>query len=409
MSRWNVPWRVLLFWAVLFLLPFGSLMELPLLICALFGIRDVWRHPSSIQNPTGRIVLIVFLAYWLPELFSAFDSSAPEKSWQEVILDLRFLPLAWFALLALPDGMSRHQWARLTAVLVMVWTIDALAQAALGISLGGTAQSDRISGIFSDDNLKLGPVLAVLSPILLWSVWQQDRRWLLLAVWSVLGLAILLAGARAAWLSYAIVTLVLLWKLAFSPRRFFLLTALVLGISSVGATASYFASDRFKARVDRSLQALNGTHDSWNTALAGRLPIWSTALKMGVDHPVNGVGVRAFRYAYPAYAEADDLWVRDTGRGALHAHQIVLEIWTETGLIGLLCWIGGAVSLILLWRRTPITQRNTANGVGLSLVVMCFPIGTHFAFYSNFWGVLFWWLLASFMAQLRREQEIRRQ
>jgi hypothetical protein len=31
---------------------------------------------------------------------------------------------------------------------------------------------------------------------------------------------------------------------------------------------------------------------------------------------------------------------------------------------------------------------------------MCFPLNTHLAFYSSFWGLLFWWLLAAFAATL---------
>jgi hypothetical protein len=31
---------------------------------------------------------------------------------------------------------------------------------------------------------------------------------------------------------------------------------------------------------------------------------------------------------------------------------------------------------------------------------MCFPLNTHLAFYSAWWGLLFWWLLALYCAAL---------
>jgi hypothetical protein len=31
---------------------------------------------------------------------------------------------------------------------------------------------------------------------------------------------------------------------------------------------------------------------------------------------------------------------------------------------------------------------------------MCFPLNTHLAFYSAWWGLLFWWLLAAYCAAL---------
>ena len=84
----------------------------------------------------------------------------------------------------------------------------------------------------------------------------------------------------------------------------------------------------------------------------------------------------------------------------MHAHQIVLEVWTETGVIGLLCWLGGFGFLLRCWQRAPAELREQALPWGIALVSMCFPLNTHLAFYSNFWGVLFWWLLAVFAAQL---------
>jgi hypothetical protein len=33
---------------------------------------------------------------------------------------------------------------------------------------------------------------------------------------------------------------------------------------------------------------------------------------------------------------------------------------------------------------------------------MCFPLNTHLAFYSAWWGSLFWWLLALYVAALQK-------
>jgi hypothetical protein len=38
--------------------------------------------------------------------------------------------------------------------------------------------------------------------------------------------------------------------------------------------------------------------------------------------------------------------------------------------------------------------------VSVALAVMVFPFNTHLAFYSAWWGLLFWWLLALWCAAL---------
>ena len=84
-----------------------------------------------------------------------------------------------------------------------------------------------------------------------------------------------------------------------------------------------------------------------DVALSGRLDIWHASLRMAAAHPINGVGVRGFRYAYPQYAPANDHFVVGescgVGEGACHAHQIVLEVLTETGAIGLALWLASLV------------------------------------------------------------------
>jgi hypothetical protein len=50
--------------------------------------------------------------------------------------------------------------------------------------------------------------------------------------------------------------------------------------------------------------------------------------------------------------------------------------------------------------RADARARSRALAPGLALVAMCFPLNTHLAFYSAWWGLLFWWLLALYCAAL---------
>src|SRR5690606_37366882 len=111
------------------------------------------------------------------------------------------------------------------AAIVAIWTIDGLVQglggasplfaamdlvkqAATGQGLC-TAQElatvDRLGGIFGPCNLKLGPVLASLSPFALYALGQRfgSAGWGIAA--AVIGMVIVLAGSRASWLTYALV------------------------------------------------------------------------------------------------------------------------------------------------------------------------------------------------------------
>jgi O-antigen ligase len=397
---WRAPWRVWLLLAVPLLLPFGRLGELPLLIGAGVGLVALLRAPRAMWSAEAKLATLLFAAYWLPELASAFDSVAARKSWLEVASDLRYLPFLWFAC-----GVCRAPGdpARLVsgfAAILALWCADALMQALTGWSLGGPGTVDRLSGIFGDDNLKLGGAVAALSTFGLWFGWTRWRmRGLVVALVPLL-VVVLLAGARAAWLVLAIGFALVCWR-ALGARRGVVAAGAALLLAAAAGVASYAASPRFAARVDRTAAALSGDTAAIDHALSGRLPIWRTALAMGAAHPINGVGVRAFRYAYPDYSAADDPWVQPaTGQGAMHAHQLLLELVSETGAIGLLAWWLGALVAWRRWRAASDKARARAAPAAYALCAMLFPINTHYAVYSSFWGLLLMAMLAVWLALL---------
>ena len=85
---------------------------------------------------------------------------------------------------------------------------------------------------------------------------------------------------------------------------------------------------------------------------------------------------------------------------ALHAHQIVLEILSETGILGVLFWLAGVALAWRAWTTAGRVARRHARPAMLALAVTVFPLNTHLAFYSTFWGGLTLLLAALFAGSL---------
>ncbi|HWX66788.1 MAG TPA: O-antigen ligase family protein [Rhodanobacter sp.] len=394
------------FWLVVALLPFGRSSELGTFLCLLGVIMLFARDPQALRQHAGaRLLLWLLAAYVGAALVSAVDAIMPGKSWGTVVALLRYAPLGLYACFAIRREHKLQALYVAVALVLALWCADAWLQAFTGWSLGGHAEAERVSGIFGADNLKLGPTLAVLSPFALWAA---RRRWglpgLLLAFVLVLG-PVLLAGSRAAWLCYALVALGFAWREAGSSLRFVGFCLIATMLLALAGGLAWKTSARFQDRMQRTLLVLRGTDQSVDTALSGRLEIWHTSVNMFAAHPVNGVGVRGFRYAYPQYASTNDHFVVTgeacgVGEGACHAHQLVLEVLAETGTIGLLLWLAAVGLALRAWRRVGAAARARAFPVTLALGVMLFPLNTHLAFYSAWWGLLFAWLLGLWCAAL---------
>ena len=390
MSRWT-PYWVLAFVA---LWPVPGIAEGVMSLGAVFGfVLMLWQkisHRSTwLSREAWLMTLAFFLAYWLPEFFSAFDAINAKRAWREVLLDLRYLPFLWLIALSVSNEKGRNLIFSGLAIISLFWAIDGLLQVLTGFSLGGAMTEDRLSGIFGSDNLKLGLVLAALSPFTLDWAHKRGGVWAWSAAAMLVGTVILWAGSRAAWVMLGIVLLASGWRVMGKRRLaiFFLISGLVF-------FASYLSSPELRARVVRTEAALMGGVESFDHALSGRISIWRVATKMSEDHPVNGIGIRNFRDVYEQYALPDDPFTSGKQEGAYHAHHWFFEVLSETGIIGLMCWLAGFYAMWRAWRWSPSRARELAFVPMLALVAVLFPVNTHLAFYASFWGGCWLMLLA---------------
>ena len=414
--RWAPAW-VLAFVA---LWPAPGIAEGVLVLGALAAIARLllvrFRGGMALLSaPAWALTSVLFCAYWLPELVSAFDAVDRAHAFEEALVDLRYLPFLWLAAGAVADARGRRVTFGGLGVILALWTLDALLQALSGTSplfwgldglkqmisgrpmcaASAVAAADRLGGVLGPCNLKLGLVLASLSPFLLFAAVRRfgATGWLLAA--AALGVVVLLAGARAAWITYTLVLLVSGWR-ALGGKR--LVAVFVFGALALGALSA--GVPQVRERLARTASALAANEEGVDIALSGRTRIWGAALCMAREHPFNGVGARGFRDAFPA-CDPRPTEAPAWGSGpALHAHQIVLEILSETGGFGLLCWLAGAALAWRAWRYATPEARERARPAMLALGATVFPFNTHLAFYSTFWGGLALLLAALYAGSL---------
>lgn len=395
----------------LLLLPFSRWSELPFSLLALSAPWLLWQQREVIRNDPAlrrhlRLILWLGLAWCVPMLLSAIDSVAADKSWTQGMAALR-LPLFAVSVLLLLTTAQQWRWlSTLLAVIIGFWVIDGLMQAATGSNLlGMAANGQRLGGIFGADIWFFGPTLAMLSPLLLEPLWRRRNKLWFLAALLLVVLVVLLAGMRAGWLLLPLLVIIYGWRwLRLLPARQWpqwLLAGLLL-VAGVLWLASQ--SDIVQQRWHSSLAMLQTDTNSLQTATTQRWLIWQTSLRMIAANPLNGVGVRAFPYAYPDYADADDPQLNRVDgqlRGNRHPHNFWLEALTDCGVIGLLGLLLFMGLLLRAWWQADANGRSRAAAYGFALLLIGFPFNTHYALYGTFMSTLIWWLLAMALAGLR--------
>jgi O-antigen ligase len=375
--------------AFVLLLPFGRLSELGVLLCLLASAIVVIKQPKALwANLKLGFAVPAFACVLLAALISCVGAIDAKESLGGSLALLRFFGLIIAATLI--SSTQRARLGRWIAYVLVFWMIDALVQSITGYGLRGAGAFDRATGLFGQDNPKLGLVLAAMSPLALY--YAPSKRLAVLVIWPLLALVILLAGARAGWMMFALASLAWIFQLAnYQYAKALRWCGVGLLFVTMSAAGLYALNTKFASRIERTAQAFQ--EKGLDFAMAGRLPIWQTAVEMSKANPINGVGVRNFRYAYPGFASANDPWVQQTpkgAQGATHPHQLLLEILSETGVLGLLCWLAAT---IIAWRAYA-RANSSAWPWACALCILLFPINTHTAMYSSFWAGVLWFLVA---------------
>lgn len=200
----------------------------------------------------------------------------------------------------------------------------------------------------------LSALLAMTIPI---AAAFTHRAWLAREVFA----SILLAGAtvgstivavatlsRAAWIAVACALVVLVvgwWSTgARSAARGLIIVCLAAVLLAAAGVAATGKGEWLAERVAERAHALRTPTDN------PRFGIWEAALGMVAAEPVTGVGLDAFRVAFPRYQPAH-YWHREWNTTPARAHNEALHIAATQGGLGLTGLVILCVGLVTGWRR----------------------------------------------------------
>jgi O-antigen ligase len=409
LRRLQHEWPAWLAVAFFALLPFHRLAEVPLSLLALslpFLLRRA-EYRARVRTLLP-LVAVLFACFWLPILLSSFDSFLPQKSWTTSLAAVRYLLAALAIGVLLHTASLRWLVLRWTTYLLLFWAIDGFVQLAFGVDLLGVPlHPERLNALFNEKYQFYGPTLAMLSPL----VFEYTRRrwpaWAWGASFALILGAVMISGMRAGWMAIGMVVFayfVLMLRRDNRDLRGATVTIPVLTLVVIATT--YLVSPTVQERVARTLTMTEGVASAIDYASSWRLPIFRTSLVMYRNHPVNGVGVRAFPEAYAKYATPEDYAVlaREDGKGthATHAHNVVLEVMADTGSIGLLGLLAGFFVAWRTWRGMSPPSRQEAFPYVVALVLVLFPLNSHFAIYGTYTSSLVWVLIGLWAAAWKR-------
>lgn len=313
------------------------------------------------QNPAlgSAVGSMISASFFSLVLFLYLDRKRIKASWP-VGLKLAIAYLAWTLLTisytaAFSKGVAVAYWAVMAfdagsaTLLMRMGKTDRMAAACLKGIIGGSLLISTVTllllrtggtdGRWGDEEL-LHPnmignqlVLASLCAIhLLFGHRNAERRLKILCALSVLVVTLLGTFSKTSILGFAIAAVIFLWRVRIKATRklaLFMLAPIgaALAILRLGNQIEHYLSTQMSG------QALD--------TLTGRTIIWAESIQMILERPIFGYGYVAYRDVGPQFGQ-----VR-----TVHAHNDFLNVWFNSGMIGLVIVLGIYVATVIAVRR----------------------------------------------------------
>lgn len=327
---------------------------------AYIGVFLLVLHPVQALVTMRRGGLLWVLVGWA--LISSFWSAAPELTLRRGFS----LLLATLYSLLLVVRYSYHTVLRMLGTALAVIVVASLCVIWLFPQWGvmGLPHPGAWQGVLYHKNA-LGRT-CVLALLVFW-ILQRNTDRPFRYVWAVLGLAasVVLIGSRSATSWIIALTLAIAWPLLRGLIRLprLLRPAMVSLAMAVILPALIL--------LPGHLEEVLGLFGK-DLTLTGRVPLWEFLISMGLERPFLGYGYGAF-WQGPTGPSAP-VWM--FFRWANQAHNGYIDLWLETGLIGLL------LSLILLLRVLIRTGQRGLRKEGVKVWEFAFLYSVFFVFIS---------------------------
>ena len=337
----------------------------------------ITNREAILSTPGMKKVAMLFACIALPGLISLLFSVNLDRGISAVFRFAAYALAAWVVLsVEIEEGDAKRIMSFL-GILLVAWAVDGFVQLLTGVSLLGDPLVELgEEGAIVTGSLQLGygATLAILSPFFL----EALRRAGGMGV-GILSLPVYAAIVMSGHQSSAVLALIGLagW------------TMLALRNKEVGAkrqVTGFVISAIIGLLLGVYLSVVTGQVSTLAEAPARyqsflyQSQLWELSWQAFIDHWLTGVGMRGFG----TYALATDASAIPGLAETWHSHLTILEVISETGLVGL---IGYGLLLRWLWGYVQDERMHVAVA-GLTALLAVFPLGTAVGMYSYIGGNL---------------------
>lgn len=368
----DLPTNLLMMWVFLFWLIFAGYI---------FFKNQIKDFIRSILL-TNKKVLTLVLLFFLSGLISLFTGAANQEKLGQFIV-LFFQPITTFFIARFVIKNHPETTKLLLATCYLLLAITGLYAGLQYFTLlglpeiywGNAVEPKRSVAFFGHPNfyaLFVTPILAFLVSDLRLKILDYKKYWPYVTAWGIGALGLFFSLSRAGWLG--LLAAIALYIIIAADKQFrkIIFTLAILGLIIIAVTPNF----RY-----RLLLPFYGEKSA-----VSRLSLWTTGNKAIKESPIFGLGLTGFSQNWDRLNADPNLETHN------FPHNIFLNFWVETGLIGLISLMG----LIGLIIYRGIKNRTDVIKLGIALLATAILIQGQIdnPYFKNDLAMVFWILLS---------------
>ena len=305
--------------------------------------RNIIRHPIS-------IAIYIYLI-WM--LFTAITSELPLVSLKQLATRIWFIVPYYFVLAHLFVKNDRNKLTFLWLFLITL-TVAATYTLVIHSQYGFTKKTSTwVMFPLFKEHTSYGAVLALMYPAALYLTFRKSSwgfKAIAAAMLAILTLATVLSYTRAAWLSLVgagAVYLIYLFRWSKTTVWSLAGIAVLIAVLNFSWISSKFERNRTDSSDDLNEHIASVTNVSTDASNLERINRWNSAIRMFQDRPILGHGPGTYMFLYAPYQKPSEKTIISTNAGNRgNAHSEYLGPLAESGVLGLLTFLGLIISVI---------------------------------------------------------------
>lgn len=360
----------------------------------------------------GLIILMTLITCWYRRHEISVPQSIRQYGWAYLGMLLCVLPSAlistdivmttkyffniwvWKVLIIVPILLCIKSSRKLYIILSVFFVymgVDALSafvQYLLGYNVG---PGGRTGGVIHGSVMGLAMLLTLAFPLALIAIY--DTRFPSYvrksAVFSLFGMLFGMWGnqSRGSWLFNGINGVLITLRYCFVNIRYIL----VLFVTVVGIGYAFTSNQSYMERLESTF---NITTDGSNL---GRIYVWEADKQMIMDHPIIGVGPGLWGKKY-----TEQYQLKQETQNLGHSHNNMLQIASESGILGLIGFLGFSIFTIYKSVKNYIMSTNPYDlSIIVGFISYLFLFGSVDYTWGNSSGIRIFWIVMAIMIQLK--------